>query len=179
MTVVTYRITSDIEHVETSVTVAGRRIPVRAALILLTGALLSIGLVGLLAPLLGSPTLFIPIGLVPMYVASLVSFVRPGDGRAIEQQLLDRIRYSRRSHISANLGSARFERGTKVLDLTKEVVHVTDVRKGEEVSVALSELDMPFTVRGRSHLELAIDDLKIDVQRQEGSDEIVITVRPA
>jgi len=73
----TYRITSDIERIETSVTVAGRRVGIRAASLLLVGLLLSIGLVGLLAPTLGSPTLFVPIGLVPLYLAALIAFVRP------------------------------------------------------------------------------------------------------
>src|SRR5712692_2451777 len=122
----TYRITSDIERIETSVTVAGRRLGVRAALLLLVGLLLSIGLVGLLAPAFGSPTLFVPIGLVPLYLAALVAFVHPGDGRPIEMQLLDRVRFARATRRAANLGPARLELGSSVLDLTTEVIPVKD-----------------------------------------------------
>jgi hypothetical protein len=175
----TYRITSDIERIETSVTVAGRRVGVRAALLLLIGLLLSIGLVGLLAPAFGSPTLFFPIGLVPLYIAALIAFVRPGDGRPIEMQLLDRVRFARATKLAANLGLARLESGSSVLDLTKEVFPVKDVRTGHEVKADLTELDMPFTVRGRSDLRLLIDDLRITVRREEGNDEIAVTVRQA
>jgi hypothetical protein len=175
----TYRITSDIERIETSVTVAGRRVGVRAALLLLIGLLLSSGLVGLLAPALGSPTLFVPLGLVPLYFAALIAFVRPGDGRPVEMQLLDRVRFARATKRSANLGLARMESGSSVLDLTKEVFSVKDVRMGHEVKADLTELDMPFTVRGRSDLRLLIGDLRITVRREEGSDEIAVTVRQA
>ena len=175
----TYRITSDIERIETSVTVAGRRVGIRAALLLLVGLLLSIGLVGLLAPPLGSPTLFVPIGLVPLYLAALIAFVRPGDGRPIEMQLLDRLHFARGAKRAANLGPARLESGSSVLDLTKEVFPVKDVRTGNEVKADLTELDMPFTVRGRSDLRLLIDDLRITVRREEGSDEIAVTVQQA
>ena len=175
----TYRITSDIERIETSVTVAGRRVGIRAALLLLVGLLLSIGLVGLLAPTLGSPTLFVPIGLVPLYLAALIAFVRPGDGRPIEMQLLDRVRFARGARRAANLGLARFEVGSSVLDLTKEVFPVKDVRMGHEVKADLTELDMPITVRGHSDLRLLIDDLRITVRREEGSDEIAVTVHQA
>jgi hypothetical protein len=174
-----YRITSDIERIETSVTVAGRRVGVRVALLLLIGLLTSIGLVGLLAPALGSPILFFPIGLVPLYVASLIAFVRPGDGRPIEMQLLDRLRFARATKLAANLGRARLEPRSSVLDLTKEVVPVKDVRTGHEVQADLTELDMPFTVRGRSDLRLLIDGMRITVRREEGSDEIAVTVREA
>ena len=175
----TYRITSDIERIETSVTVAGRRVGIRASLLLLAGLLLSIGLVGLLAPALGSPTLFVPIGLVPLYFAALIAFVRPGDGRPIEMQLVDRVRFARATNRAANLGPARLESGSNVLDMTKEVLPVKDVRKGHEVKADLTELDMPFTVRGHSDLRLVIDDLRITVRREEGSDEIAVTVRQA
>ena len=174
-----YRITSDIERIETSVTVAGRRVGVRVALLLLIGLLTSIGLVGLLAPALGSPILFFPIGLVPLYIASLIAFVRPGDGRPLEVQVLDRVRFARATNRAANLGPARLEPGSNVLDLTKEVFPVKDVRTGHEVTTDLTELDMPFTVRGHSDLRLLIDDLRITVRREEGSDEITVTVRQA
>jgi hypothetical protein len=175
----TYRITSDIERIETSVTVAGRRVGIRAALLLLIGLLLSIGLVGLLAPMLVSPTLFVPIGLVPIYCAALIAFVRPGDGRPIERQLLDRVRFARSTKRAANLRLARLESSSSFLDLTKEVFPVKDVRVGHEVKADLTELDMPFTVTGRSDLRLLIDDLRITVHREEGSDEIAVTVRQA
>lgn len=175
----TYRITSDIERIETSVTVAGRRVGVRAALVLLVGLLLSAGLVGMLAPAVGSPTLFVPIGLIPLYLAALIAFVRPGDGRPIESQFLDRLRFTRATRLVANLGPARLECCSRVLDLTKEVFRVKDVRTGHEVKADLSEPDMPFTVRGRSDLRLLIDDLRITVRREEGSDEITVTVRQA
>jgi hypothetical protein len=175
----TYRITSDIERIETSVTVAGRRIGVRAAFLLLIGLLFSIGLIGLLAPTLGSPSLFFPIGLVPLYIAALIAFVRPGDGRPIEMQLLDRVRFARTTKQAANLGPARLESGPTFLDMTKEVFSVKDVRTGHEVKADLTELDMPFIVRGRSDLRLLIDDLRITVHREEGSDEIAVTVRQA
>ncbi len=174
-----YRITSDIERIETSVTVAGRRVGVRVALLLLLGLLASIGLVGLLAPALGSPILFFPIGLVPLYIASLIAFVRPGDGRPLEVQVLDRVRFARATKLAANLGRARLESRPSVLDLTKEVVPVKDVRTGHEVKADLTELDMPFTVRGRSDLRLLIDGMRITVRREEGSDEIAVTVREA
>jgi hypothetical protein len=175
----TYRITSDIERIETSVTVAGRRVGIRASLLLLVGLLLSIGLVGLLAPALSSPTLFVPIGLVPLYFAALIAFVRPGDGRPIEMQLADRVRFARATNRAANLGPARLESGSNLLDLTKEVFSVKDVRTGHEVKTDLTELDMPFTVRGHSDLRIVIDDLRITVRREEGSDEIAVTVRKA
>ena len=175
----TYRITSDIERIETSVTVAGRRVGIRASLLLLVGLLLSIGLVGLLAPALSSPTLFVPIGLVPLYFAAFIAFVRPGDGRPIEMQLVDRVRFARATNRAANLGPARLESGSNLLDLTKEVFSVKDVRTGHEVKTDLTELDMPFTVRGHSDLRLVIDDLRITVRREEGSDEIAVTVRKA
>ena len=50
-----YHITADIDRVETSVTVAGRRISVRAALVMAIGAFGSIGLVSLLLPAFGTP----------------------------------------------------------------------------------------------------------------------------
>ena len=175
----TYRITSDIERIETSVTVAGRRLGIRAALLLVIGLLVSIGLVGLLAPILGSPSLFVPIGLVPVYLAALIAFVRPGDGRPVEMQLMDRLRFARATKRSANLGLARMESSSSVLDLTKEVFTVKDVRIGQEVKADLTELDMPFTVRGRADLRLFIGDLRITVRREEGSDEIAVTVRQA
>ncbi len=136
-------------------------------------------MVGLLAPAFGSPILFFPIGLVPLYVASLIAFVRPGDGRPIEMQLLDRLRFARATKLAANLGRARLEPRSSVLDLTKEVVRVKDVRTGHEVKADLTELDMPFTVRGRSDLRLLIDGMRITVRREEGSDEIAVTVREA
>jgi hypothetical protein len=71
------------------------------------------------------------------------------------------------------------ESGSNVLDLTKEVFSVKDVRTGHEVMTDLTELDMPFTVRGHSDLRLLIDDLRITVRREEGSDEIAVTVRQA
>lgn len=179
MTTDTYRITSDIERIETSVTVAGRRLPVRAALIMLTGALASIGFVGALAPIAASPVVFVPIGLTPLYIAALVAFVKPGDGRPIERQLLDRLRYSRSTRLAANLGPARLEPRARVLDLIKEDLHVRDTRSGKEVEANLTELDMPFTVRGRSDLEVSIGELLIRVRREEGSDEIAVTVRVA
>jgi hypothetical protein len=175
----TYRITSDIERVETSVTLAGRRVGVRTALVLLAGALFASGLVGVLAPNLGSPVLFVPIGLAPLYVAALVAFVRPGDGRPIEMQLLDRVRFARSTSVLANLGRAEMETGMKVLDLMKEEFSVKDVRAGEEVKANLTALDMPFTVRSDSNLRLVINDLRITVRRKEGSDEIAVTIQKA
>jgi hypothetical protein len=71
------------------------------------------------------------------------------------------------------------ESGASILDLTKEVFPVKDVRVDHEVQADLSELDMPFIVRGRSDLRLLIDDLRITVHREEGSDEIAVTVRQA
>ena len=173
------RITSDIERVETSVTVAGRRISVRAALILMLGVLLSIGLVGVLQPAFGTPLLFLPIGMAPLYIAALMAFVRPGDGRPMERQLLDRIRFARATRLAANLGRADLERPDNVLDLSKEVFTVADTRTGEEVRADLSELDLPLTVRGKWGLEITIDDLRIEVRRKEEGDEIAVTVRQA
>ncbi len=133
----------------------------------------------MLAPALGSPTLFIPLGLVPLYLSALIAFVRPGDGRALEQQLLDRFRFARATKVVANLGTARLERVSKVLDLTKEVIEVKDIRTDHEVNADLTELDLPFIVRGRSDLSISIDDLQITVRREEGNDEIAVTVRQA
>ena len=76
-----YRITADIERVETSVTIAGRRITVRSAFIILVGILLSIGLITVLRPALGSPFLFLPIGMAPLYLTGLLAFFRGPDGR--------------------------------------------------------------------------------------------------
>jgi len=92
---------------------------------------------------------------------------------------LDRLRFARATKLAANLGRARLEPRSSVLDLTKEVVPVKDVRTGHEVKADLTELDMPFTVRGRSDLRLLIDGMRITVRREEGSDEIAVTVREA
>jgi hypothetical protein len=175
----TYRITSDIERVETSITLAGRRLGVRAALILLAGGLLSSGLVGTLAPTLGSPLLFMPLGLMPIYIAALVAFVRPGDGRALEAQLVDRIRFARAPKVLVNLGHGEMEMTTKVLNLAKEAFSVADVREGDEVKAEVSELDLPLTVRGHGDLRIAINDLRITVRLKEGGDEVALTIQKA
>src|ERR1700730_9424418 len=106
-----YHITADIDRVETSVTVAGRRISVRSALMLSFGALASIGLVSLLLPALGTPALAIPIGLTPLYLTSIVAFVRAPDGRRWEAHLLDRYRFARMVKRAVNLSDGvRLER---------------------------------------------------------------------
>jgi hypothetical protein len=123
--------------------------------------------------------LFMPVALAPIYAAVLIAFVRPGDGRPIEAQLLDRFRFARSTKVLVNLGRAQMESGMKVLDLSKEEFAVKDVRVGEEVKADLTELDMPLTVRSRSDIRLAINDLRITVCRKEGSDEIAVTVQKA
>src|SRR3981081_3389296 len=89
-----YHITADIDRVETSITIAGRRIAGRAAAGLTVGLRASFALARLLPPPLG-PLLAVPIGLTPLYLAALVAFVRTPDGRHWETLLLDRLRFSR------------------------------------------------------------------------------------
>ena len=127
-----YHITADIDRVETSVTIAGRRISVRSAVLLTLGVLGSIGLIGLLLSALG-PALAIPIGLTPLYLAALLAFVRSPDGRHWESILLDRYRFSRIVKRAVNLPEGvQLEGTTKIINLREEVIPVVDTTLDSE-----------------------------------------------
>ena len=96
-----YHITADIDRVETSITIAGRRIAVRAAALLIIGLLGSFALASLLLPPLG-PLFAVPIGLTPLYLAALLAFVRTPDGRHWEAMIVDRYRFSRMAKLAVN-----------------------------------------------------------------------------
>src|SRR3989440_647097 len=143
-----YHITADIDRVETSVTIAGRRISVRAALLLAVGALASIGLVSLLLPAFGTPALAIPLGLAPIYLTAIVAFVRAPDGRYWESHLIDRYRFGRMVKRAVNLpDGVRLERSSKIINLRQEVIPVVDTTlDSEPVRRTLNDIDLPVTI---------------------------------
>src|SRR5258708_39474944 len=98
-----YPIPADIDRVETSVTIAGRRVSVRAALVMAVGVLGSIGLGHVLLPAFGTPALPIPLGFTPPYPTSLMALVRAPDRRYRESHLIDRYRLARLVKRAVNL----------------------------------------------------------------------------
>jgi len=174
-----YHITADIDRVETSVTVAGRRISVRAALLLSVGLLASIGLVSLLLPALGTPALAIPIGLSPVYLTAIVAFVRAPDGRRWEAHLLDRYRFARMVKRAANLpAGARLERSSKIINLRQEVIPVVDTTQDSEpIRRTLADIDLPITIEADgTGLRMAIDDKVLLIQHDMSRNRIRVTV---
>lgn len=174
-----YHITADIDRVETSVTVGGRRIAVRAALLLTVGTLMSIGLVSVLLPVLGTPALAVPIGLAPLYLSAIVSFVRAPDGRRWESHLLDRYRFSRMVKRAVNLPQgARLEQPGKIINLRQEVIPVVDTTLDTEpVRRTLSDLDLPVTIEAAgAGLRMAIDDKVLLIEHDTSRNRIRVTV---
>ena len=175
-----YHITADIDRVETSVTVAGRRISVRAALLLAVGAFGSIGLVSLLLPAFGTPALAIPLGLTPVYLTSIVAFVRAPDGRYWETHLIDRYRFARIVKRAANLPEGvRLERPGKIINLRQEVIPVVDTTlDNEPVRRTLNDIDLPVTIEADgAGLRMAIDDKVLVIQHDVTRNRIRVTVR--
>ena len=175
-----YHITADIDRVETSVTVAGRRISVRAALLLAVGVLASLGLVSILLPALGTPALAIPLGLAPLYLAALVAFVRAPDGRHWESHLLDRYRFARMVKRAVNLPEGtRLEHSPKIINLRQEVIPVVDTTlDSEPIRRTLNDLDLPVTIEADgAGLRMAIDDKVLYIQHDMARNRIRVTVR--
>jgi hypothetical protein len=174
-----YHITADIDRVETSVTIAGRRISVRSAILLTLGVLGSIGLVGLLLSALG-PALAIPIGLTPLYLAALLAFVRSPDGRHWEAILLDRYRFSRMVKRAVNLPEGvEVEGATKIINLREEVIPVVDTTlDSEPIRRSLQDIDLPITIEAdAAGLQMAIDDKVLVIQHDAGRNRLRVTVR--
>jgi hypothetical protein len=174
-----YHITADIDRVETSVTVAGRRISVRAALLLAIGSLASIGLVGILFPPFGTPAIAVPIGLAPLYLAAVVAFVRAPDGRHWESHLLDRYRFARMVKRAVNLQEGvRLERSGNIINLRQEVIPVVDTTSDSEpVRRTLNEVDLPVTIEAEgSGLRMAIDDKVLYIQHDMVRNRIRVTI---
>ena len=175
-----YHITADIDRVETSVTVAGRRISVRAALLLAVGALGSIGLVSILLPAFGTPALAIPLGLTPLYLTSIVAFVRAPDGRYWESHLIDRYRFGRVVKRAVNMPEGvRLERSSKIINLRQEVIPVVDTTlDSEPVRRTLNDIDLPVTIEADgAGLRMAIDDKVLVIQHDMSRNRIRVTVR--
>jgi hypothetical protein len=175
-----YRITADIERVETSVTIVGRRITVRSAFIILVGIILSIGLVTVLRPALGSPFLFLPIGLAPLYLTGLLAFFRGPDGRPLEKVVLDRYRFERAVRRAVNLPpGGHIEAAGKVIDLRQELIPVTDVTQSNDWQTAQAkDIDLPYAIEGpgTGGLELSIGDLHLTITRDVARDRIRVRV---
>jgi hypothetical protein len=174
-----YHITADIDRVETSVTVAGRRVSVRSALLLAAGVLASIGLISLLLPAFGSPALAIPMGMAPLYLTSIVAFVRAPDGRYWESHLIDRYRFARMVKRAVNLpDGGRLERSSKIINLRQEVIPVVDTTlDSEPVRRTLNELDLPVTIEADgTGLRMAIDDKVLLIQHDMSRNRIRVTV---
>ena len=174
-----YHITADIDRVETSVTVAGRRISVRSALLLAAGVLGSIGLVSLLLPAFGTPALAIPLGFTPLYLTSIVAFVRAPDGRHWESHLIDRYRFARMVKRAVNLpDGVRLERSSKIINLRQEVIPVVDTSlDSEPVRRTLNDIDLPVTIEADSAgLRMAIDDKVLLILHDMSRNRIRVTV---
>jgi hypothetical protein len=175
-----HHITADIDRVETSVTIAGRRISVRAALLLAGGAIASIGLVGILMPAFGTPALAIPLGLTPLYLTAIVAFVRAPDGRHWESHLVDRYRFARMVKRAVNLpDGVRLERTSKIINLRQEVIPVVDTTlDSEPVRRTLNDIDLPVTIEADgAGLRMAIDDKVLVIQHDMSRNRIRVTVR--
>jgi hypothetical protein len=174
-----YHITADIDRVETSVTVAGRRISVRAALLLAVGALGSIALVNILLPAFGTPALAIPLGFTPLYLTSIAAFVRAPDGRYWESHLIDRYRFARMVKRAVNLpDGVKLERSGKIINLRQEVIPVVDTTlDSEPVRRTLNDIDLPVTIEADgAGLRMAIDDKVLLIQHDMSRNRIRVTV---
>jgi hypothetical protein len=173
-----YHITADIDRVETSITIAGRRIAVRAAAILIAGLLASFGLMSLLLPPLG-PVLALPIGLTPLYLAALVAFVRAPDGRHWESLLVDRLRFSRMAKLAVNMSEGvELERSNKIINLREEVIPVVDTTVDTEpIRRTLHDIDLPVTIEAEAAgLRMAIDDKVLVIQHDAARNRLRVTV---
>jgi hypothetical protein len=174
-----YHITADIDRVETSVTIAGRRISVRAALVMAVGVLGSIGLVNVLLPAFGTPALAIPLGFTPLYLTSIMAFVRAPDGRYWESHLIDRYRFARMVKRAVNLpDGVRLERSTKIINLRQEVIPVVDTTlDSEPVRRSINDIDLPVTIEADgAGLRMAIDDKVLVIQHDMARNRIRVTV---
>lgn len=173
-----YHITADIDRVETSITIAGRRLAVRAAAVLIAGLLTSFALTSLLLPLLG-PLLALPIGLCPLYLAALVAFVRAPDGRHWEALLLDRLRFSRMTKLAVNLSEGvELERSNKIINLREEVIPVVDTTADTApIRRTLHEIDLPVTIEAEAAgLRMAIDDKVLTIKHDAARNRLRVTV---
>ena len=174
-----YHITADIDRVETSVTIAGRRVSVRSALLLSAGILGSVGFVGLLLPAFGTPAIAVPIGLTPLYLAAVVAFVRAQDGRHFEAHLIDRYRFARMVKRAVNLSEGvRLERPSKIINLRQEVIPVVDTTlDSQPVRRTLNAIDLPVTIEADgAGLRMDIDDKVLYVQHDAVRNRIRVTV---
>lgn len=174
-----YHITADIDRVETSITIAGRRLSVRAAILVTVGVLASIGLIGLLLPALG-PFPAVPVGLTPLYLAAVLAFVRSPDGRHWESILLDRYRFSRLVKRAVNLrDGVSLETPTKIINLREEVIPVVDTTlDSEPIRRALLDIDLPVTIEAdAAGLQMAIDDKLLVIQHDGARNRLRVTVR--
>ncbi len=174
-----YHITADIDRVETSITVAGRRISVRAALLLAVGTLGTIALINVLLPAFGTPALAIPLGFTPLYLTSIVAFVRAPDGRYWESHLIDRYRFARIVKRAVNLPEGvRLERSSKIINLRQEVIPVVDTTlDSDPVRRTLSDIDLPVTIEADgAGLRMAIDDKVLLIQHDMSRNRIRVTV---
>jgi hypothetical protein len=173
-----YHITADIDRVETSVTVAGRRISVRAALILTAGTFASIGLSSLLLPAFGTPALAIPLGLAPLYLTAIVAFVRAPDGRHWETHLIDRYRFARSVKRAVNLRRGdRLEETAKIINLRQEVIPVVDTTlDAEPIRRTLHDVDLPVTIEAIGGLRMAIDNKVLVILHDATRNRIQVTV---
>lgn len=174
-----YHITADIDRVETTVTLAGRRVSVRAALLLALGVLSSIGFVSVLLPAFGSPALAVPLGLTPLYLTALVAFVRAPDGRHWESHLIDRYRFARMVKRAANLSEGvKLERSNKIINLRQEVFPVVDTTlDSEPIRRGLNDLDLPVTIEADgSGLRVEIDDKVLEIRHDMTRNRLQVTV---
>jgi hypothetical protein len=175
-----FHITADIDRVETSVTIAGRRISVRAALMLALGVFGSIGLINILLPAFGTPALAIPLGFAPLYLTCIMAFVRAPDGRYWESHLIDRYRFARMVKRAVNLPEGvRLERSSKIINLRQEVIPVVDTTlDSEPVRRSLNDIDLPVTIEADgAGLRMAIDDKELVIQHDSTRNRIRVTVR--
>jgi hypothetical protein len=175
-----YHITADIDRVETSVTIAGRRVSVRAALALAAGVLGSIGLVNVLLPAFGTPALAIPLGFAPLYLTSIIAFVRAPDGRYWEAHLIDRYRFARMFRRAVNLPEGvRLERPDTIINLRQEVIPVVDTTLDTEpVRRALHDIDLPVTIEADgAGMRMAIDDKVLLIEHDMARNRLRVTVR--
>jgi hypothetical protein len=175
-----HHIAAGLDRVETSVTVAGRRVSVRAALLLAGGALAAIGLASILLAAFGTPALAIPLGLTPLYLTSIAAFARAPDGRHWESHLIDRIRFSRMVKLAVNLSDGgRLERSSRIINLRQEVIPVVDTTiDSEPVRRTLNDVDLPVTIEADgAGLRMAIDDKVLVIQHDTSRNRIRVTVR--
>ena len=173
-----YHITADIDRVETSITIAGRRIAVRAAALLIVGLLGSFALASLLLPPLG-PLFAVPIGLTPLYLAALLAFVRTPDGRHWEAMIVDRYRFSRMAKLAVNMSEGvQLEQSNNIINLREEVIPVVDTTTDTEpIRRNLHDIDLPVTIEAEaSGLRMQIDDKVLIIQHDVARNRLRVTV---